>query len=203
MKTYEHRPTVATEHSGVKAPHAVEGNDRIASSPRQTIQRQRMAQLQPEQSRTPPAMSALNRGATTQLWAAPVVQRVLDADDFRRSHLTSVCANYGIHSWGDGEFISYEASDLTRNSVHVHVYDPTVTGGVITLSGHAIWNKHGGRCEQAFTVTATLHGDRWAAALALGATSIAVANANPNARGQLFADVVNSLADIVSDALNE
>jgi hypothetical protein len=112
---------------------------------------------------------------------------------------------YGLHAWED-EFLAAEndgPAGIRTYAVHVHLYPAAVAEDSVTLTGHAIWNKNGGRCQQAITVTAALNGDRWGAQLNLGAETIEVPNANPALKAELYERVVQELPDILADVLNE
>ncbi|MEA3066266.1 MAG: hypothetical protein QOJ27_2727 [Sphingomonadales bacterium] len=161
------------------------------------------------------AMGARALAGVAQLQGDPlavaqraVVQRVLDGNDFTRAKLGQVASGaYGLRVWSDGEFISANEEgkeDDETNNVHVHVFQPTVGEEEVVVTGHAIWNKHNGRNQQGFTMTATLEGGgRWSCESAFGAEEIAVQGANPDLKKTLYNEVVNQLATMIEDTLNE
>jgi hypothetical protein len=136
--------------------------------------------------------------------AQAVIQRVLDGTAFTLEGLADKAKAYDLHSWSKGQFLTYEKSDFTTNSVHIHFYESGLKTeeDEVVLSGHAIWNKNGGRCEQLIKITATRN-KRWRAVLEKGDENIEVNNANPESKARLYTEVVDILADLVEQTLND
>lgn len=174
-------------------------------------QRQALTEEEPLQERFAPIQQQERRTglpdalATTQRKSAAVIQRVLDGTKFTLKLMGAIAANdFGLHSWGDGKFISYDNSDVATNNVHVHLYSADTEADEVTVSGHAIWNKRGGRNEQKLDVRAEpTEGKRWAAVLTLGDEAVAVPGANPVSKTRLYDEVVNQLTELVAGILNE
>ncbi|HEU5228383.1 MAG TPA: hypothetical protein VFU49_11285 [Ktedonobacteraceae bacterium] len=140
----------------------------------------------------------------------------MDGKDFTLKALVE-CAkkSYGLYSWDDGEFLSFERSDHARNTVHVHFYtaDIELDDDKVTIKGHAIWVKSkDGDIRKPFTLTATRHRNYWVGGIMEGEVETTIESrqdlrrqrdSNKNTETRLFEEVVNKLPGILADTLNE
>ena len=163
----------------------------VSNSPRMVVQRQQMQSI---------------FGGTTQT-ESNVVQRI-DGSALTLAMIGENAKSYGIASWDDGEFITYDLNDTTRYEVHVHFYGVASENvDAVSITGHAIWKKRFGtdlRNQQTLTITASRNGGRWNADLTLGDEQVDLKDyVNTDSKKTLYEDVVKQLASLIQDILNE